>query len=264
MVQEHTQAAFYTHARTSPHDSELTYAGVNDYNRPTFTDDIGGRFHYIPFGKMPETQCAVAALLKGDGTMPYSPISDVVERNGQWYSYEKAITDADRESLAQFPHQYVVGRMLQAFIFCDTDFFSMFTKEKNTKRDVVNSDFALTYDTEQAYYGLGRPPHYAFETPEFRSWFAKRTRAECHAALGALKHMHAFIQSAQGVEMIRGIETYTKKKVTELFNFNSTGRSIHSFEEFHSYMLSKIAATIGIIEYGPTIVQQFQPTRGYR
>lgn len=264
MVQEHIQSPFYTYARTRPHDSELTYAGVNDYNRPTFTDGIGGRFHHIPFGKMPETQCAVAALLKGDGTMPFSPISDVVERKGQWYSYEKAITDADRESLASFPHQYAVGRMLQAFIFCDTDFFSVFTKEKNIKRDSVNPDFALTFDTEQAYYGLGRPPHYAFETAEFRTWFSKRTRAECHAALVALKQMHAFLQSDAGVSLIRGIETYTKKKVTELFNFNSTGRSVHSFDEFHAYLLDKIAATIGIVEYGPSIVAQFQSARGYR
>lgn len=262
MVGDAPQGPYFNRARHVTADEPLTTGEKNDYNRDTYIDALGGRLHYIPLTKMPETQFSVSALLKGDGVMPFSPVSDIVKKDTKWYSYEKKITDADRETLRDFPKQYVTGRIIQALIFGDTDFFSSTNKEKNTHRDTQASDFAFTYDFEQAYYGLGRPVNYAFESPEFRVWFMRRSRAECHATLTTLKRMHEFYKSEDGLGLIRGLEKPTNQTITQLFNFGSTGRIVETPEQFRDYLCDKIASAIGVVEYGPGVVLHFDPMQG--
>ncbi len=253
---------FHKHARHVHPGESLTPGEHNDYDRATFVDAIGGRLHYIPLSKMPETQFSVAALLKGDGEMPFSPVSDIVRHEGKWYSYEKKITDADRETMREFPKQYVSGRIVQAFVFGDVDFFTSTNKEKNTRRDTQIESLAFTYDFEQAHYGLGRPINYAFETPEFRAWFMRRSRAECHAAIAVLKRMHEFYKSEAGLEIVRGLEVSTRQNISQLFNFGSTGRIVQTPEQFRDYFCDKIASAIGLVEYGPGAVLHFDPMHG--
>ncbi len=257
-----SESPFFAHTRRVNDAEPISASHRNDYNRETYVDAEGGRLHHIPYSKMPETQWAVAALLKGNGSRPFSPVSDVVKRGDTWYSYEKHITDADRATLAEFPKLYVVGRVIQALVFGDTDFFDAGSKEKNTKRDTVNSDFALTFDFEQAYYGLERTIHYAFLSPEFRVWFMRRSRAELHEALTTLKEMHSLFSGDDGLSLIRGLEAHTHKSVRQLFNFTNIGKIIDTPEQFRAHLCAKIADAIAVVEFGPGIVLQFDPLHG--
>jgi len=86
----HHEADPTTFSRVLNPKERLLEAEPNIKGRRVLGNLKGERFHLIPAFKFPHRQQFFSRLLK-----PFFPVADVVERNGEWYSYQPHIKNTE-------------------------------------------------------------------------------------------------------------------------------------------------------------------------